>query len=155
GDSARLGRALLFLGAGRMIQGQYAEALDCAREAVASEAAREHVEIRLLAPYVFGATHFALGNYPMAIGAFQTILSGRDAEMATRRFGASAPPNIVATTWLTLALTVVGDFPQALALASRGLETSSAPLAQAQLYFSRSQAFERRGDFESSRSDAE
>src|SRR5262249_30801865 len=102
-----------------------------------------------------GISHCALGHYAAAIDELQPIFDGRDTEMAKRRFGATLPPYITATGWLTYAWSHVGKFPEAFTAAARGLEASVAPLAHAMLHFFRAQAFELCGEFRQARGDAE
>jgi class 3 adenylate cyclase/tetratricopeptide (TPR) repeat protein len=156
-DPARLGRALNWLGSYRYVQAQYADYRDYARQALAISEGAGDAEVRLIATSQLGFASHALGDYAAAIAHFEWVVTGPDAELAKRRFGAHASPYVTSSAWLTWSYAVVGGFPQAFAHAHRcmGAAGSTSPVVQAMAHIFTSFAFVYRGDFDRACSDAE
>jgi len=157
GDETRLGRVWVRLCGIRLLEGRYTEELDYARRALESTAAAQDAEIRLAAMVQLGLANHSLGNYATAIGHFQRIVEGPEAEGAKRRFGSHLAPYVTATAWLAWGCAVVGKFELSRSYAARCIETteSSAPVAQAVARIFSALALAYQGDFGQARGQAE
>jgi class 3 adenylate cyclase len=131
-DAAREGRAALRLSGYYWVRADYATGLLHAQKAFEIGCAIDDPESRIGGRQVAAHCRLGLGDIRGAIEGYRSNADGPDSELATRRFGITAPPYIVSNGFLAWCLSLTGDFNAALLHGDRAVaaaETSATDLA--------------------------
>ncbi len=125
-DSVRLGRVVSFLANGLYLLGNHAGAIASAR--CATEIARklDDFSTRVTADIYAGRALHALGRYREATDVFRGVVDSLRGERASEHAGIPVLPAVFARSYLTMGLTELGDFTEALAVGNEAIVIADA-----------------------------
>ncbi len=120
GDQRRLATATCQLGFAFWMGGQHAKALDRIRAALVIARSLNDFPLVISAQFHLANVHHALGDVREAVALHRDIIRLLPGELATKRFGWIAAPNVLSRAFLGWFLIELGDFEEALQTLSEG-----------------------------------
>jgi len=133
-DQPRLGAISARLAAYSLMNAQYRQGTEYARETLSIATATDDPELRVLGTVTKGMNHAILGEYRPAIDLLLRVVEGPDAELAKRLPAGYTFAYLGACGWLAQCMAFVGDFERATTYGDHGVQAAAVvdqPLAQA------------------------
>jgi class 3 adenylate cyclase/tetratricopeptide (TPR) repeat protein len=150
GDQVRLGQVTAFQAHYHCIMlGEMPEALAYARRAMSITEASGAPAMIGLARDNLGRVQFGLGEYRAAIATLEGNVEALQGELANERAGHAGPTSLFSAVWLTFALSELGLFSRALAVADQVVERAEAlgkPYSLFHAYWARAAVHLEKGD---------
>jgi class 3 adenylate cyclase/tetratricopeptide (TPR) repeat protein len=135
GDRPRLGRiAALQAHYHCIIAGDMAQALECARRAMAIAETAAIPSLTGVTRFTLGQVQHARGDYLEAIETLETNIQFLAGELDQERGGLALPISLISRVWLVFALAEVGRFTEAVAIAEQATERAEAVAHPYSLY---------------------
>lgn len=151
GDQARLGKTLAFLANHHWWVGEYDRALEAAHEALQIARAIGDPTLEVSTIYYEGLVHHGRGDYRRAVELLQRTRASLEGGLTSTRFGIAHFTSVVSATWLSWALTELGEIPEAEASAADAVRIAGAghqPFLLAHAYAACGHVALRKGDVE-------
>ncbi|MBV8616249.1 MAG: AAA family ATPase, partial [Acetobacteraceae bacterium] len=151
GDRRRIAAATCQLGFAYWISGQHAKALDRTRTALSIARSLDDFTLILSAQFNLANVHHALGEVREAATLHREIIRMLPGELATKRFGWIASPNLLSRAFVGWFLIELGEFDEALHIlrgGERALEGIDQPFARVLIQMGLGLYHLRVGDFD-------
>jgi DNA-binding SARP family transcriptional activator len=120
-DQRRLGWILSYSALDVWRHGEAARAIGLAERVLAIGGALGDLGLRVIAGIRLGQAYHGLGRYAEAVEALQATVRSLPGDLSRETYGLSAPPAVIARTWLAWCLAERGEFAEGERHAEEGL----------------------------------
>jgi class 3 adenylate cyclase/tetratricopeptide (TPR) repeat protein len=120
-DQWRLGRVSCYRSVSLFLTGDYDEAIESARRALAIAEQLGDSSIRIVARQYLGMTYHMLGQYQTAAKLLSESINALRGDLRFETLGQTALPSVQSRTWLGHGMAELGEFAEGIATAEEGL----------------------------------